>query len=150
VKRPTGITVIAVVYIVLAVLSLLWGGLVLGVSGMGAFFSGLFGAENVAAYSTTSAWSGFVGILAAIVQIAVGIGLLSMKKWAWVLALIGVGLTVIEGIIGVFSGGPFAFMCGSLGLIVPVIILIYLLTNRVRSTYGIGTSQPISKNEGGT
>ena len=55
--------------------------------------------------------------------IAVGIGLLKMKKWAWILALFGVGLTVVQGIVGIFGGGPFAFMCGSLGLIIPVAIL---------------------------
>jgi hypothetical protein len=51
-KRPTGITMIAIVYIVLAVLSLLWGGLVFGLGGLGSFFGGLFGADNVAALGT--------------------------------------------------------------------------------------------------
>jgi heat shock protein HslJ len=37
-KRPTGITIIAIVYIVLAVLSLLWSGLVFGLSGLGSSF----------------------------------------------------------------------------------------------------------------
>jgi hypothetical protein len=136
-KRPTGITMIAIVYIVLAVLSLLWGGLVFGLGGLGSFFGGLFGADNVAALGTSSAWSGFVGILGALVQIAVAIGLLAMKRWAWFLALAGVGLTVVQGIIGILGGGPFAFMCGILGLGIPVGILIYLLLPGIRRAFGI-------------
>ena len=137
-ERPTGITIIAIVYLFLGVLSLLWSGLVFGLGGIGSLFGGLVGAENLAAASTAGAWSGFLGILAAIVQFAVAIGLLKMAKWAWILALIGVALTVIQGIAGVFSGGPFAFMCGLLGLLVPVLILIYLLTSKVRRVFGVG------------
>lgn len=85
-KRPTGIALIAVMFIVLAVLSLLWSGLVFGLGGLGSLSGGLFGADNVAALGASSAWSGFVGILSALVQIAVAIGLLVMRRWAWFLA----------------------------------------------------------------
>jgi hypothetical protein len=136
-KRPTGITVIAVVYIVLAAISLVWSGLVFGLGGVGSFFGGLFGAENVAALGTSSAWSGFLGIITALVQFVVALGLLSMKKWAWFLALIGVALTVLQGIVGIFSGGPFALMCGFLGLLIPVGILIYLLLPGTRKAFGM-------------
>ena len=80
--RPTGITVIAVVYIILALFSLLWSGLVFGVGGLSSLFGGLFGAESMAAFGATSGWSGFVGIIVAVVQIAIAIGLLSMRHWA--------------------------------------------------------------------
>jgi hypothetical protein len=136
-KRPTGITILAILYFVLAILSLLWSGLVFGVGGVGALFGGLFGAENLASSATAGAWSGFLGILAAIVQFAVAIGLLSMRKWAWVLALIGVGITVIQGIVGIFGGGPLAFMCGILGLLIPVGILVYLLRPSIRQVFGM-------------
>ena len=136
-KRPTGITIIAVVYIALAVLSLLWSGLVFGLGGVGSFFGGLLGADNVAALGTSSAWSGFLGIITALVQIVVAIGLLAMKRWAWFLALVSVALTVVQGIVGIFGGGPFAFMCGLLGLAIPVGILIYLLRPGIRRAFGI-------------
>jgi hypothetical protein len=136
-QRPTGITILAILYIVLAILSLLWSGLVFGVGGLSSLFAGLFGTESVAAFGTSSAWAGFLGILAAIVQFAVAIGLLSMKKWAWVLALIGVAVTVIQGIVGVFGGGPFGFMCGILGLLIPAGILVYLLRPGIRQAFGV-------------
>ena len=136
-KRPTGITIIAVAYILLAILSLLWSGLVFGVGGLSSLFGGLFGADNVAAFGTSSAWSGFLGIITAIVQIVVAIGLLSMKRWAWFLALASVALTVVQGLVGIFGGGPFAFMCGILGLAIPLGILIYLLLPGIRRAFGI-------------
>ena len=135
-KRPTGITLIAILFIVLAVLSLLWSGLVLGVGGLSSLFGGLFGADNVSDFGTSSAWSGFVGILAAGLQFAVAFGLLAMKRWAWYLALAGVALTVVEGVAGILGSGPIALMCGILGLLVPAGILIYLLLPGTRQAFG--------------
>ena len=136
-RRPTGITIIAVLYIVLAVLSLLWSGLIFGVGGLSSLFGGLFGADNVTDFGTSSAWSGFLGIIAAVLQIVVAIGLLSLKRWAWILALVSVAVTVVQGIVGIFGGGPFAFMCGILGLAIPVGILIYLLLPGTRRVFGM-------------
>ena len=53
-----------------------------------------------------------------------------------ILALVGVVLTVIQGLIGIFGGGPFAFMCGIMGLAIPLGILIYLLQPGVRQAFG--------------
>lgn len=139
-KRPTGISVLFWVFLILGVLSLLWSGMVLGIGGLSAFVGGLFGLEGVFDFGSTSAWSGYIGILTAIVQVIVAFGLLSMKKWAWVLAIIGLVLTVVQGILGIFAGGVFAFICGSLGLILPVIILIYLLRADIRAAFGAGNS----------
>ncbi len=139
-ERPVGISIIAVAYIVLAIVSLLWSGLVFGVGGLSALFGGLVGADTVAAFGASSGWTGFVGIVVAIVQLVVAFGLLAMKRWAWILALAAVALTVLEGIIGLLSGGPFSFMCGSLGLIIPIIILVYLLLNSTRRAFGGGTT----------
>jgi hypothetical protein len=139
--RPLGISIIAVAYILLAILSLVWSGIVFGVGGLTSLFGGLFGADSVAAFGASSGWSGFVGILAAILQFVIAFGLLTMKRWAWFLALAGVALTVIEGFIGVFSGGPFAFMCGILGLFIPAAILVYLLLNSTRQAFGVGAAE---------
>jgi hypothetical protein len=140
-ERPVGISIIAVAYILLAIFSLVWSGIVFGVGGLTSLFGGLFGAESVAAWGASSGWAGFVGIFAAAVQFVIAFGLLAMKRWAWFLALIGVAITVIQGIIGVFSGGPFAFMCGILGLLIPIGILVYLLLSSTRQAFGIGAAE---------
>jgi len=137
VKRPKGITVIAVLYIILAVLSLLWSGLVLGVGGLSSLFGGLFGAEGAATFGTSTTWAGIVGIAAAIVQFIVAFGLLAMKRWARTLALIGVVVTVVEGVLGMLGGGPFALVCGLLGLAIPLGILLYLLRPGVKRAFAL-------------
>ena len=139
-KRPTGISILFWVYLILGILSLLWSGIVLGIGGLSSFVGGIFGMENVLGFGSTSAWSGYVGIITAVVQIIVAFGLASMKKWAWVLAIIAVGLTILQGVVGIFAGGTFAFICGSLGLIVPIIILFYLLRADIRTAFGVGNS----------
>ena len=137
-KRPTGISILFWVYLILGIFSLLWSGLVLGIGGLSSFVGGIFGMETVLNFGSTSAWSGYVGIITAVVQIIVAFGLASMKKWSWVLAIIAVGLTILQGVVGIFAGGTFAFMCGSLGLIVPIVILIYLLRADIRAAFSVG------------
>ena len=134
-KRPTGITVLFWLFLILGIFSLLWSGMVLGIGGLSSLIGDLFGLENVLEFGSTSAWSGYLGIITAIVQIIVAFGLAAMKKWAWVLAIIAVVLNIIQGVLGIFAGGMFAFICGSLGLIVPAIILFYLLKPNIRAAF---------------
>ena len=94
-------------------------------------------AEQISAFGESTAVSGFLGLISAVVQIVVAFGLLGMKKWAWILALVGVGLNVVLGLVGIFSSGVFAFMCGTLGLFIPVLILIYLLLPGTRQAFNI-------------
>ena len=48
-KRPAGTTIIAIIFIILGLVSLLWSGLVLGFGGLRTLFGGLIGAEGMAA-----------------------------------------------------------------------------------------------------
>ena len=137
-ERPTGISIIVVTYFVIGILSVLWSGMILGIGGLSAFFGSIFGADSMATFGASSAWTGYLGILVAVVQIITAWGLTTMKKWGWVLALIGIALTVIQGLVNTFTGGVFGFICGSLGLIIPLIILFYLLRADIRIAFGIG------------
>lgn len=139
--RPAGITVIAVFYLILGVLSLLWSGLVLGVGELSSLLGSLVGAQVLAGFGNTSAWQGFLGLIAAGIQIVVGFGLLGMHKWAWYIALFGVGISVLQGVVLLFTGGLFGIICGSLSLIIPVIILVYMLSSGVRKAFNIGSVQ---------
>jgi hypothetical protein len=103
--------------------------------------SGLVGAQALAGFGNTSAWGGFLGLIAAAIQIVVGFGLLGMYKWSWYIALVGVGISVIQGVVLLFTGGLYGVICGSLGLIIPVIILVYLLSSGVRKAFNIGSAQ---------
>ena len=138
-RRPVGVAVVAALFYFLGILSLLWSLLVFGVGGFSSFFGSLLGAEQMAAFGDATAWSGFLGLFSAALQIAVGFGLLGMKKWAWFVALIAVGLTVLQGIVGIFTGGLYAFMCGILTVMIPIAILIYLLLPSTRRAFRMQT-----------
>ena len=134
-QRPAGITILAIVYILLAMLSLLWSLFVFGFGGVTATFGTLFGAENMAVTGVNSVVSGTLGIITAIVELVVAYGLLKLRPWAWLLAIIAVGLNVVGGILGMFGGGIWAFCCGLFGLIIPGAILIYLFRPHVRQAF---------------
>ena len=137
VTRPAGLTILAVIFILLAIVSVLWSILVFGVGGLSWMTGTLFGAEKWQAFGGNSTWSAFVGIIAAIIQLIVAFGVLGGKRWAWFLALVAVGFTVITGVLGLFGGGFGAFICGGLGLLVPAGILFYLLKPNVRRFFAV-------------
>ncbi len=135
-NRPTGITLLAFIYIVLAVLSLLWSLFVFGFGGVTATFGTLFGAQNMASSGVNNVISGTLGIVTAVVQLIVAVGLWKLRPWAWLLAIVAVGLSVASGVLGMFGGGLWTLCCGLFGLIIPVGILIYLLRPEVRRAFG--------------
>ncbi|MFZ2361368.1 MAG: hypothetical protein WA040_18645 [Anaerolineae bacterium] len=134
--RPTGITILALIYIALAALSLLWSLTVFGFGGLAATFGSLFGAQSIATTGVNSVVSGTLGIITAIVELIVAFGLWKLRPWAWLLAIIAIGLNVVGGVLGMFSGGLWTFCCGVFGLIIPAAILIYLLRPHVRQAFG--------------
>jgi hypothetical protein len=134
-NRPAGITLLAVAFILLGLLSLFWSLLVFGVSAAASVTGAIVGAENMAAFGGANAWQGVVGVVGAVIDFIVAFGLLGLRRWAWVLALVGVGANVVLGVMGLFSGGFFAFCCGVLGLVLPGAILYYLLRPDVRRAF---------------
>ncbi len=135
-QRPAGVTFLAVAFIILGLLSLFWSFLVFNVGAATSFAGAIFGAESMRAFGSSNFWGGIFGILGAVLDLIIAYGLLALKKWAWMLALIGVVINVINGIIGITSGGLFAFFCGLLGLVVPAVIVYYLMKPEVRAAFG--------------
>ncbi|MCS6845922.1 MAG: DUF2127 domain-containing protein [Caldilineales bacterium] len=127
--------VLVIVYIVLSLLSLVWSLLVFGFGGLGALFGTIFGAENMAMQGTNRALSGTLGLITAVLHLVVAYGLWNLKRWAWLLAVVALGVYVLTGIIGMFSGGFWALCCGFAGLAVPVAIFVYLLRPDVRGAF---------------
>lgn len=134
--RPAGITLLAIAFILLGLLSFIWSMLVFGVGAVASVTGAVVGAENMTTFGGANAWQGIIGIVGAVVDFIVAFGLLGLRRWAWLWALIAVGLNVVLGVLGLFSGGFWAFCCGILGLIVPGAILYYLLRPDVRRAFG--------------
>lgn len=135
-QRPGGITLLAIVFILLALVSTIWSLLVFGVGGLSWMTGFLFSAEDLRSFGGSNTWAGFIGVISAIIQLIVAFGLLGMRRWAWMLALLGALLTLVQGIFGMFSGGFFVFCCGAFGLLIPGGIVFYLLRPHVRAAFG--------------
>jgi len=90
----------------------------------------------MASFGTANFWGGIIGVAGAMLDFIIAYGLLNLRPWGWMLALIGLAITVITGVLGLASGGFFAICCGILGLLVPAGILYYLLRPDVRKAFG--------------
>ncbi len=134
--RPTGITLIATVFLILGVASFTWSMIIFGMGGISSLFGSLF---SLSPQISGNVWAGLLGMLTAGVQIATGFGLLRINSWAWYLAFIAVGLSVIQGLFGLFSGGLFACLCAAIGLAIPVAVAVYMLRPDIRELFQIGT-----------
>ena len=135
-QRPAGIAILAVIFLILALLSLAWSTLVFGFGATTSVVGAIFGDQAMTTVGGSQTVNGILGIVGAVIDLVVAFGLFTLKRWAWLLALLGVAITFITGIMGLFSGGLIAFCCGVLGLIVPGAILYYLLQPDVRRVFG--------------
>ncbi len=126
-KRPFGVTLIAILALIGALFGLFWA--ILAFTG-GALFGGFFGTLSVVA--------GIFLVVGPLLQLAFAFGAFGLRSWAWYLGLISSGVTVLGVIVSLFEGSSFTTaVCGSL---FPIIVFIYLLTPNVRQAFGIGSA----------
>jgi hypothetical protein len=132
-KRPTGVTIIAILNIIsgiimliggvalVAIGSVLPGALEEGMSGMPAEMAGAFGVAM-----------GGIILALAIFSFVVAYGLWSGKGWAWtltvVLSIISIALNAIS-----LAGGNFG---GVISIIISAVILYYLYRPHVKAYFG--------------
>jgi hypothetical protein len=166
-NRPLGVTIIAILTIIVGVVILFAG---ISLVALGVFLSFTSGDIIVNNNATLSADESsqflmqFFGISSALIgaiMLAVGIGyiimfygLLKGKGWAWtitvILIIIGVGIQIVSGISGTIfnasiagsSSGTDALISGVVGSIVgiaiSIIILYYLYRPQVKAFFGKG------------
>lgn len=118
---PKGITIIAILEILIGILSLCAGALSLGVAGVNIFTTADAPQATINALAISR-------LVLAVAFLAMGYGLKDLKPWAWWGTLIVVGLTVIDEVIyGLYGGIP-----NYLGILIGLGIAIYLLMPGVR------------------
>ena len=135
-KRPTGVTIIAILIII--------GGILLLLAGIGGVAVGSLSISQIIGL-------GFVIIGAIILAVGIGYlvvsyGLLKGKRWAWtitvVLLFIGIVINVVSIIFGSFAINMdistfLTVNSGNIaGIIISVIILYYLYRPHVKSYFG--------------
>ena len=123
-KRPAGITIIAILALAVGIVDLLQGLRILGYV--------VFGPAQ--AFSNTSL-TGWLTLILGIIWLAVGGAFLSLQPWAWMFGVIIVGISLIEAFFGNLNGWQFGDMF--FAMIVPLIMLFYLNSEKVKTAFGM-------------
>jgi hypothetical protein len=135
-KRPTGVTVLAVLDILGGIVGIGAGALFIGIAALAS-------SSLVQQYPSLGTISGVSSILYAlgalalilgIISIVVAIGFLGGKGWAWtlgiVVSIINIIVSIVETIIG--------FSSNIIGIIFSIIIIYYLMRPHVKAFFGKG------------
>lgn len=124
-RRPTGITIIAILLAISGVVSV-----VVGLSAAGVYDLGMGGAAGNEA-------QGWADVIVGVITLLVSYGLWTLAGWAWTISVVVVGIRVLIGVWAVVVQG----LDSSLGVqalvqaVVNVLILLYLFSGGVRAAF---------------
>ena len=106
--------------------------LVLGLRILGFDWFGALG--DLPAFEQSGLW-GWLAIGAAVLWFAAGVGLWSLRPWAWMLAMVVAGVALFEAFLWMLE-----YPGSGLGLgmaILPFVIILYLLSADVKKAFGL-------------
>jgi len=132
-KRPLGITILAILQAISAAVFLLAAATLLLGNQSDASRQALAMAHLSASRDTLVS----VGVFSLIIgglQLAVAVGLWQRKAWAWVLAALASGASVVSGVLSLVNGERI-LQEQQIALAVSLIILVYLITPGVREAF---------------
>jgi hypothetical protein len=138
-ERPTGVTILAVLYFI--------GAAILAICGLlfivgGSMLSGLAqsGGPGSAIFAAGGAIVGAVFIVLALLDLAIAIGFIKLQNWARVLAIVLIGIGVLFGVIGMFGLLAhlmlFVLVWRLILLAIQIWILLYLFKPHVKQAFG--------------
>lgn len=130
-KRPTGVTVLAVFAIIYGIFNLLLA--FLGVVGIGLVGSRVAAAAikyDTGTLAYAAIWDAVLGLL----YLVFGIGTFRLKRWAWTTGLVVLVLEVVRTGVGYFISGFGAFSI--ITSVLALLLIWYLLRPNVRAAFG--------------
>ncbi len=134
-KRPIGVTILAVLAIIYGVFSLLLA--LLGLLGSALLASGIAAATikysaGTLAYATIA--DGVLGVL----YLVFGIGAFQLKGWAWTTGVVALALDVIRTVVGIVLQGfsVSKIVVAGITLVILLGALWYLVRPTVRAAFG--------------
>jgi hypothetical protein len=139
VKRPLGVTILAILAIIGGILSLL--GALLGLVGTSLAASGALAGNGVAAPTTAVlAYSTASAVIFGVLYLAFGIGAFMLKGWAWTAGVIALALNIVGDLVSPFiTGSGFtggAIVGAVIGILISLALLYYLFRPNVRTAFG--------------
>jgi hypothetical protein len=134
-KRPSGVTILAVLGIVYGIFSLLLA--LLGLLGSALLASGV---GHVKYDAGTLAYATISDAVLGILYLAFGIGAFSLQRWAWTTGVVALVLdvvrTIVGGVIQGFSTGR--IISASITIVIALVVIWYLFRPNVRAAFGFG------------
>jgi hypothetical protein len=132
-KRPVGVTILAVIAIIYGIFSLLLA--LLALLGSALVASGV---GNVKYSAGTLAYATITDAVLGILYLTFGIGAFRLKSWAWTTGIVALVLDVVRQIVGVVIHGFTA--SNAVGFIITIVIALlllwYLFRPNVRAAFG--------------
>ena len=132
-ERPVGVIVITVLVFISAVI-----GIVAGLRGIGLL--GVLELRPGGPFLLPVVFMGSTSLVLSIILLAVGVGLVMLKGWAWTGAVTIAVVRLLTDFIFFFSGGlgmgNVAITLGVLGILLNAIILVYMLRASTKEVYG--------------
>jgi len=138
-ERPTGVTILAVLYFIGAAFFALCG--ILFIVG-GSMLSGLAhgGGPGSALFAMGGAVVGGIFLVLAVLNLAIGIGFIKLQNWARVVAIILIGIGVVFGLLSMASllahFMMFVLVVRLIFLAIEIWILVYLFKPHVKQAFG--------------
>lgn len=135
-KRPVGVTILAVIAIIYGIFNLLLT--LLGLLGSALLASGVGGNAAIKYSAGTLAYATVSDAVLGILYLAFGIGAFTLKRWAWTAAIVALVLEVVHQIVGLVIQGFSASKIVTTAIIVVVALLLlwYLFRPNVRAAFG--------------
>ena len=134
-KRPTGVTILAVIAVIYGVFNLLLA--LLGLLGSALKASGV--AAGTIKYSAgTLAYATISDATIGILLLVFGIGALRLKGWAWTTGVVVLVLDVVRQIAGLAIQGvnAGAIVRDGITIVIALLVLWYLFRPNVRGAFG--------------
>jgi hypothetical protein len=132
-KRPAGVTILALIAIIYGIFSLLLA--LLGLLGSALLASG---AGHVKYSAGTLAYATITDAVLGILYLAFGIGAFALRRWAWTTGVAALVLDVVRQVVGVVIHG---FSAGNtvgfiITIVIAIVLLWYLFRPDVRAAFG--------------
>lgn len=132
-KRPVGVTIIAVIAIIYGIFSLLLA--LLALLGTGLVTAGV---GHVQYAIGTLIYALIADAVLGILYLIFGIGAFQLKGWAWMTGVVALVLDVIRTIAGVAINGYSAskIITPAITVVIALLLLVYLFLPNVRAAFG--------------
>ena len=132
-KRPIGITIIALVQL-LAAIVLVLGAATLLLGNQSQANQQALAMAHLASTRQTEVSIGVFALILGAIELLVAVGLFQLKGWAWGLAVLVSGANVVFGVLDLVNRIALT-QSEQVSLIVSLLVLVYLLTPGVREAF---------------